>query len=116
MFVLLLVALLGSCIVPLSARYVGKGAGFIVALLPFGLAAAFVAYAPVVERGWVRGEGIAWAHIDLAGPAFLEAEDGENPKGGTGFGVRLLTELAVTFEKPSKPAKAAKPAISANAN
>ncbi len=61
MFVLLLVALLGSCIVPLSARYVGKGAGFIVALLPFGLAAAFVAYAPVVERGWVRGEGVSWA-------------------------------------------------------
>jgi leucyl aminopeptidase len=51
------------------------------------------------------GEGIAWAHVDLAGPAFLEAEDGEHPKGGTGFGVRMLAELAATFEKPAKPAK-----------
>jgi leucyl aminopeptidase len=54
------------------------------------------------------GDGIAWAHIDIAGPAFLEAEDGEHPKGGTGFGVRLLVELARTFEKPTKPTKPAK--------
>jgi leucyl aminopeptidase len=36
------------------------------------------------------GEGIAWAHLDIAGPAFAEAADGENPRGGTGFGVRTL--------------------------
>jgi leucyl aminopeptidase len=48
------------------------------------------------------GDGIAWAHIDIAGPAFLEAEDGEHPKGGTGFGVRLLVELAQSFTKPPK--------------
>jgi leucyl aminopeptidase len=47
------------------------------------------------------GEGIAWAHLDIAGPAFLEAEDGEHPKGGTGFGVRALVELARTFTKPA---------------
>jgi leucyl aminopeptidase len=46
---------------------------------------------------------IPWAHLDIAGPAFLEAEDGENPKGATGFGVRLLVELARTFEKPAPP-------------
>jgi leucyl aminopeptidase len=46
-------------------------------------------------------DGIPWAHLDIAGPAFLDAEDGENPKGATGFGVRLLVELARSFEKPA---------------
>ena len=46
------------------------------------------------------GEGIPWVHLDIAGPAFNEAgEDGEIPKGGTGFGVRTLIELARTFAK-----------------
>jgi leucyl aminopeptidase len=40
---------------------------------------------------------IPWVHLDIAGPAFLDAEDGEHPKGGTGFGVRTLIELARTF-------------------
>ncbi|MCB0334718.1 MAG: leucyl aminopeptidase [Bdellovibrionales bacterium] len=31
-----------------------------------------------------------WAHIDLAGPAFLDGASGYHPKGGTGFGVRTL--------------------------
>lgn len=33
-----------------------------------------------------------WIHLDIAGPARSEVDAGENPKGGTGFGVRLLTE------------------------
>lgn len=33
-----------------------------------------------------------WVHMDIAGPARSDADAGENPKGGTGFGVRLLTE------------------------
>ncbi len=33
-----------------------------------------------------------WVHLDIAGPARSEADAGENPKGGTGYGVRLLTE------------------------
>ena len=45
--------------------------------------------------------GTPWAHLDVAGPAFLDAEDGEHPKGGTGYGVRLLVELARTFTKPA---------------
>jgi leucyl aminopeptidase len=40
---------------------------------------------------------IPWVHLDIAGPAFLDAEDGENPRGGTGFGVRTLIELARSF-------------------
>jgi leucyl aminopeptidase len=43
-------------------------------------------------------EGIPWAHLDIAGPAFSDTDDGEVTKGGTGFGVRLLIELAKRFE------------------
>lgn len=39
------------------------------------------------------GEGVPWAHLDIAGPAWLDEADGENPKGPTGFGVRTLLEL-----------------------
>ncbi len=34
-----------------------------------------------------------WAHLDIAGPAFLGEEKDYNPKQGTGAGVRLLVEL-----------------------
>jgi len=33
-----------------------------------------------------------WAHVDIAGPAFLAKGGGKEP-GGTGFGVRLLVDL-----------------------
>ncbi len=39
------------------------------------------------------GDG-AWAHLDIAGPARAEDADGYIPKGGTGFGVRTIVELA----------------------
>ena len=42
-------------------------------------------------------EGIPWVHLDIAGPARAESDDGEISKGGTGFGVRTLIELASTF-------------------
>ncbi|CAM5410773.1 leucyl aminopeptidase [Streptomyces fumanus] len=41
------------------------------------------------------GEGIAWAHLDIAGPAFNESGPfGYTPKGGTGTAVRTLVRLA----------------------
>ncbi|MFF4042680.1 leucyl aminopeptidase [Streptomyces sp. NPDC001816] len=41
------------------------------------------------------GEGITWAHLDIAGPAFNEGGAfGYTPKGGTGSGVRTLVRLA----------------------
>ncbi|ANW20535.1 leucyl aminopeptidase [Streptomyces clavuligerus] len=41
------------------------------------------------------GEGISWAHLDIAGPAFHEsAPYGYTPKGGTGSSVRTLVRLA----------------------
>ncbi|MBQ0830028.1 leucyl aminopeptidase [Streptomyces tagetis] len=41
------------------------------------------------------GEGIAWAHLDIAGPAFNEGGPfGYTPKGGTGSAVRTLVRVA----------------------
>jgi leucyl aminopeptidase len=34
-----------------------------------------------------------WVHVDLAGPAFLDAGYGYRPKGGTGYGVRLMVAV-----------------------
>ncbi len=39
------------------------------------------------------GDEIPWAHIDIAGPAFISDVDGENAKGATGFGVRTILRL-----------------------
>src|SRR5512146_2886629 len=40
-------------------------------------------------------DGIAWAHLDIAGPAFNEkAPFGYTPKGGTGAAVRALIAIA----------------------
>ncbi|HEY9525121.1 MAG TPA: leucyl aminopeptidase, partial [Thermopolyspora sp.] len=40
-------------------------------------------------------DGITWAHLDIAGPAFHEGQPfGYTPKGGTGSAVRTLVQLA----------------------
>jgi leucyl aminopeptidase len=36
--------------------------------------------------------GRPWAHLDIAGAARATSDDGENTKGATGFGTRLLLE------------------------
>ena len=41
-----------------------------------------------------------WAHLDIAGPARSEEEDGYVTKGGTGFGVRTIVELLAGFQAP----------------
>ena len=33
---------------------------------------------------------LPWAHIDIAGPAYMEKDSNWSPKGGTGFGVRTI--------------------------
>jgi leucyl aminopeptidase len=45
---------------------------------------------------------VPWAHLDIAGPARGEEEEGYLPKGGTGFGVRTIVETLATFEKPRR--------------
>ncbi|MBK9180804.1 MAG: leucyl aminopeptidase [Acidimicrobiales bacterium] len=49
---------------------------------------------------------VPWVHLDIAGPARAEADDGWISRGGTGFGVRTLVELLCSFERP-QPAKVA---------
>jgi leucyl aminopeptidase len=46
------------------------------------------------------GEGIPWAHLDIAGPAFVDAETSTETKGGTGYGVRTLLSLLKNYRKP----------------
>ncbi|MXX97539.1 MAG: leucyl aminopeptidase [Rhodothermaceae bacterium] len=43
-----------------------------------------------------------WVHIDMAGPSFLKSELPYRPTGGTGFGVRLLTEFIRDYAHPKK--------------
>lgn len=38
-------------------------------------------------------EGTAWAHLDIAGTAYIKSDKPTVPKFGTGFGVRLLNDL-----------------------
>ena len=42
-------------------------------------------------------DNIPWAHLDIAGPAFAEAETALCPKGGNGFGVRTVLRFLSTI-------------------
>lgn len=44
------------------------------------------------------GPDIPWAHVDMAGPAFVDDDDGELTAGATGFGVLTLLELLASYE------------------
>ena len=46
-------------------------------------------------------DGIPWAHIDIAGTAQTEVVEAWRTKGCSGFGARLLAELAVEFRTPA---------------
>ena len=39
----------------------------------------------------------AWAHLDIAGPAFAEGDNALCPRGGTGFGVRTLIRFLMSL-------------------
>jgi leucyl aminopeptidase len=41
---------------------------------------------------------VPWAHLDIAGPARSDDDDGYFTKGGTGFGVRTIVETLMSFE------------------
>jgi len=43
-----------------------------------------------------------WLHLDIAGPAFLHAVKPYRPKGGTGFGVRLLVDFLRDYAHPKR--------------
>lgn len=48
---------------------------------------------------------VPWAHIDICGTAWHEKDDLWRRAGCSGFGTRLLLELATHFEPPSQTAK-----------
>ena len=52
------------------------------------------------------GDGIPWAHLDIAGPADASEDDGVTRKGGTGYGVRTLLHLLASYRKPSRSSTA----------
>ena len=43
-----------------------------------------------------------WAHIDIAGPAFVEHAWGENPFGASGAGVRMMVKLIENLAKTNE--------------
>ncbi len=45
---------------------------------------------------------IPWTHIDICGPMKVDADESWRAKGATGFGARLLAELAVSFAPPTR--------------
>jgi len=42
-------------------------------------------------------DGVPWVHLDIAGPARSDEDNGIHAKGGTGFGVRTLLELLESY-------------------
>ncbi|HWW43667.1 MAG TPA: leucyl aminopeptidase [Acidimicrobiia bacterium] len=46
---------------------------------------------------------LPWAHLDIAGTARAESDDGYITRGGTGFGVRTLVELASSGKVALRP-------------
>ncbi|MGA0878743.1 MAG: leucyl aminopeptidase, partial [Ilumatobacteraceae bacterium] len=45
---------------------------------------------------------VPWAHLDIAGPMNVDSDDGWMSRGATGFGTRLLIDLALNFAKPKR--------------
>ena len=46
-------------------------------------------------------DGVPWAHLDIAGTARSDADEGYTTKGATGFGVRTLVELLGSYATSS---------------
>ena len=44
--------------------------------------------------------GLPFAHLDICGPMMVERDELWRSTGATGFGTRLLIELALRFRKP----------------
>ncbi len=63
---LILSGFIGSCFAGPLSRLTGRWAGWTLSLIPAGLFVTLIAAAPVMERGWVLGDGLNWApRLDL---------------------------------------------------
>jgi leucyl aminopeptidase len=59
-------------------------------------------WAGAITAGWFLKKFIGeykWVHLDIAGTAILESDQEYAPKGGSGVGVRLLTEFLTQWKK-----------------
>lgn len=56
-------------------------------------------YAAMFLKNFVP-EGVDWAHLDIAGPAWTDENASIFRPGGTGFGVRTLWELVASYGGP----------------
>jgi leucyl aminopeptidase len=43
---------------------------------------------------------VPWAHLDICGPMKVDADESWRSRGATGFGARLLLEVALGFKPP----------------
>ena len=60
-------------------------------------------YGGAVTAGLFLAEFVGstpWAHLDIAGPARSDSDDGYYTRGGTGYGTRTIIELAQSFRRP----------------
>lgn len=91
-----------------AIREAGKRSGDLVHPLPMYASYAEQLKSPVADIKNVGGKEAGsitagkflehfvdypWIHLDIAGPSFLHDDRPYRPKGGTGFGVRLLAEF-----------------------
>ena len=44
---------------------------------------------------------VPWAHLDIAGPMNVDGDEGWLSRGATGYGTRLLLDLALQFKRPT---------------
>ncbi len=49
-------------------------------------------------------DNLPWAHIDICGTMYADSDESWRPKGATGFGTRLLIDLAMNFTPPASRA------------
>jgi leucyl aminopeptidase len=47
-------------------------------------------------------DGYPWVHLDIAGTAWADREQPYKPKGGTGVGVRLLTQMLLDWHRKER--------------
>ena len=84
---------------PLDSRYRGQLDSPIADIKNVGGPNAGAITAALFLAEFVAGR--PWAHLDIAGPAQNDAASSWRPQGCTGFGTRLLLDLALDFRRPA---------------
>jgi leucyl aminopeptidase len=84
---------------PLERRYRGELNSEVADIKNLGGANAGAITAALFLEEFVANK--PWAHIDIAGTAQNDRDTSWRPPGCTGFGARLLVELALNFKRPA---------------